>query len=512
MNISRKSIRLVVIVLWLCAISWLVRYEAFPERFESSLDGYEGLISKDVLMLDTWMRIMFKGNPIGFSHSLMGLNESNPILRHVIKNHLTVRMKVMGMEQQINADTDARLNDNYELQQFGFRMSARDYNIRIEASRTGSDRFAVKMNTPHTKQSTTITVPRDVVIYSPMTEMAVKKLKPGQTLTIRTLDPMSLSTANMTFRALRKETISLGGQTYNATVVSSDYHGGTSLSWIDNEGTILRQETPFGWTMEKCTMEEAFNALAESKNAEDMLSGMAVPCEGRIRKARSSRELTLLLTGVEFGNHELQSQRQKVERRSPSEIILTVSADEIPPPGSIRFELTDTELAFLEPSMNIQCNHSDIVAQASRIVRDLDSPVARARAIYSWVLSNVDKEMTVSLPSALDVLRTMKGDCNEHTYLFVALARAVGLPAKVTVGLAYLDGAFYYHAWPSVYIGEWHEMDPTWGQESVDATHIAIIHGELASQLELVKVMGRLQIEVMSSEEAAARQGGNPGQ
>ena len=52
------------------------------------------------------------------------------------------------------------------------------------------------------------------------------------------------------------------------------------------------------------------------------------------------------------------------------------------------------------------------------------------------------------------------GDCNEHTVLFVALARALGLPARTAVGLVYLDGSFYYHAWPEVWLGEWVAVDP----------------------------------------------------
>lgn len=500
MAVSRKHIRLAAFVFWICMVSWLVRYEAFPEKFESSLGGYEGLMSKDILMLDSWMKIMFKGNPIGFSHSTMGLNESDPELRHVVKNHLTVRMKVMGLEQQIHADTDARLDDQYKLQQFAFSMTARDYNIRIDATRAGKDDFDLTMRTPHTKRSSTITVPRDVVIYSPMTEMAVKQLKPGQRLTIRTLDPMSLSTANITFHALREERITVGERTYNATVLSSDYHGGKALSWIDESGIILRQETPFGWTMEKCTMEEAFEALAESDAAEDMLTGLAVPCKGRIPASRSSKELRLRLAGVDFGEHELQSERQTVEYRGNGETVLSITADKLPGKRT-ELNIADDDREFLRSSLSIQCDHSDIIAQTERITDGLADPVSKATAIFNWVNGNVVKEITVSLPSALDVLRTMKGDCNEHTYLYVALARAAGLPAKVTVGLAYQDGAFYYHAWPSVFVGEWHEMDPTWGQESVDATHIAIIHGELASQLELVKVMGRLQIQVLPTEE-----------
>jgi hypothetical protein len=100
------------------------------------------------------------------------------------------------------------------------------------------------------------------------------------------------------------------------------------------------------------------------------------------------------------------------------------------------------------------------------------------------------------------VLLRREGDCNEHTYLAVALARAVGIPARITVGIVCHEGAFYYHAWPAFHVGAagWLETDPTFGQDRVDATHIALLQGELQSQAELTRVFGRLRVEVVEVE------------
>ncbi len=79
---------------------------------------------------------------------------------------------------------------------------------------------------------------------------------------------------------------------------------------------------------------------------------------------------------------------------------------------------------------------------------------ARAEKLTRYVNALLDKKPTVSLPSAREVLRTKVGDCNEHTALYVAMARALGIPARIAVGLVYIHGAFYYHAWPEVYLDE----------------------------------------------------------
>ena len=96
--------------------------------------------------------------------------------------------------------------------------------------------------------------------------------------------------------------------------------------------------------------------------------------------------------------------------------------------------------------------------------------------------------------TALDLRR---GDCNEHTFLFVALARSVNIPAKIKNGLVYLKRRFYYHSWASVYVdGRWIDVDPTFNQLPADVTHILLGEGELPQQVGLIKNLGKIEIEV----------------
>ncbi len=111
------------------------------------------------------------------------------------------------------------------------------------------------------------------------------------------------------------------------------------------------------------------------------------------------------------------------------------------------------------------------------------SPREQAERLVRGVNGLLDKTPTISVPSAREVLRTRVGDCNEHTALYVALARAVGIPTRINVGLAWVLGAFYYHAWPEVYLEEpdgrglWLPVDPTFNQFPADATHVRLLRG-----------------------------------
>jgi hypothetical protein len=84
--------------------------------------------------------------------------------------------------------------------------------------------------------------------------------------------------------------------------------------------------------------------------------------------------------------------------------------------------------------------------------------------------------------------------------LFNALARAAGIPARTVVGLVYLRGAFYYHAWSEVWLGKWISLDAVLDQFPADVTHVKLIEGEIDRQLDMLQLIGNLRIEVLEQE------------
>ena len=66
-----------------------------------------------------------------------------------------------------------------------------------------------------------------------------------------------------------------------------------------------------------------------------------------------------------------------------------------------------------------------------------------------------------------------------------------------------MRGAFYYHAWPEVYIDEgkgrglWLPVDPTLNQFPADATHLRLARGGLEQQAAILPTIGRLKMTVI---------------
>jgi transglutaminase-like putative cysteine protease len=60
------------------------------------------------------------------------------------------------------------------------------------------------------------------------------------------------------------------------------------------------------------------------------------------------------------------------------------------------------------------------------------------------------------------------------------------------------SGAFYYHAWNLVWLGDWVAVDPTFGQFPADATHVALVVGGPEKDIALIGVIGRMRFDVES--------------
>ncbi|HTR53233.1 MAG TPA: transglutaminase domain-containing protein [Kofleriaceae bacterium] len=127
--------------------------------------------------------------------------------------------------------------------------------------------------------------------------------------------------------------------------------------------------------------------------------------------------------------------------------------------------------------------HTPAVARAARAAT-LGTRTARQRV--AALVAYVHGRITYALADehvASHVLASGSGDCSEMSLLFIALARAAGIPARRAIGLAatYEDGgpAFGLHAWAEVALaGRWVPVDPTWNEPLADATHILLFEGE----------------------------------
>ncbi len=163
---------------------------------------------------------------------------------------------------------------------------------------------------------------------------------------------------------------------------------------------------------------------------------------------------------------------QKIEASSDSGIVVSTAARRIPENSTVQLPVSGTEFAqYLTATPQINSKAPQIIALGKQIAGEDKDGRSVARKIGEWTHQNLKWKKVQS--DAVETLASREADCLEHSELYVALARSLGLPARVVSGAALSGGSFGAHAWVEVYLGKWVEIDPTWGlMDHVDATHL----------------------------------------
>jgi transglutaminase-like putative cysteine protease len=134
---------------------------------------------------------------------------------------------------------------------------------------------------------------------------------------------------------------------------------------------------------------------------------------------------------------------------------------------------------YLEPELVIESDDPILIAEARRITDGAQNSWEAVRQLSKWVANNIEGAIPGGV-SAINTYKMRQGECGGHSRLMAAFCRAVGIPARLSVGCIYITkdgGCFAQHAWTEVYTGEggWIAVDPTLFEiDYVDAGHIRL--------------------------------------
>ncbi len=145
------------------------------------------------------------------------------------------------------------------------------------------------------------------------------------------------------------------------------------------------------------------------------------------------------------------------------------------------YQIGYNQMLYTRPTARIQSNDAEISGLARSITANSSDDFERISKLALWVNKQItyDMRMAGELKDAKWILQNRRGVCSEYSTLFVALARSIGIPARIVDGMAYDDTKREWngHAWAEVYIGAWVPVDPTWSPPEVgylDAMHLEI--------------------------------------
>jgi transglutaminase-like putative cysteine protease len=509
----RAGVAAVLLAAWGGGLALLVQREFFQGRVER--------LAEAALRLSpgaTFYTVEQNGRRIGFASTTIDTLTTGI----EITDYFVADLPLAGRVHRASARSVVLLSRGLALRTFDVQAEAAGTPLRVVGRTEGDSVVIFAMDVPGQPTDTQRVAVRGPVLVPTLAPLAValgETPKRGKTYRLPTFDPQQMRSRDVAmtvtaeslfvvddsarFDAAAKIWKSALTDTVRAWHVVGEDAAGFD-GWVDAQGRVVQARQPAGIVVRRMAYELAFEnwriardaaAASDSGPSRDIFESTAISA-GVSLGASAMSQLRVRLAGVSLAGYDLAGGRQSlrgdtllVERRAvgATSFSLTTRAPEF----LARFK---AELAA-EPLL--QSNDIAIVQKAIAIT-GLERDARRvAEKLNRWVYDSLVKEVTFSVPNALQVLRTRRGDCNEHTQLYVALARAVGIPARIATGLAFVRGKFYYHAWPEVWLDDWVPVDPTFGQFPADAAHLRFVVGGLGRQTELLRLIGNLQIQVV---------------
>jgi hypothetical protein len=473
----RRAVHAAIVISWAVMMILLLyrHYGPPPKAVVASSASLPGGIFGE-----RWTGIYYNDKKIGYASRTF----KKSIDGYLISERMKMRLRVMGSQKDIEFETSAHLGPDLGLNSFFLSLKA-DSNMTARGTVEGRN-LHVSIDTAGTRSEANISLKeRPVLDLAIVPGMFRDGLAVGKRYAMSVFDPSTLGREEMSLEVVGRERITVMDKDIDTIKITGSAGSGTLSLWVTDTGEILREESPLGFVLVAERSEEAMKGLS---SAPDITGRIAVSFNMKLPD--NVRYLRVKLSGIDLRDFDINGGRQSLNGD-----LLEVRQEDLKERAGVRRGGTGPESEYLRDTIFIQSKNPAIIAAAKAIVKNEQDRIRAGRLICSWVYRNVRKEPSITVPVAAEVLKTMRGDCNEHTTLYVALARAAGIPSRIALGLVYRNGFFYYHAWPEIYAKGWVAVDPTFGQFPADAAHIRLITGDFDKQARIAAAIGKIKVE-----------------
>jgi len=370
------------------------------------------------------------------------------------------------------------------------------------------------------EQKSTLQWPQGALMAEGLRLLTLKKgLKEGTQYSVMVFSPGMMQAINADILIGAEQNVDLLGRVVPLKEVTTTLNipgAGevVSTSYVDRDLKMLKTITPIaGMQVEMIACAKEF-ALGQNDVLE-LIDKMFLKSPEPLTNLASARSITYILSPVKEGaNFTIPSNdNQKAQTLDNGKVVLKI--EPVAAPAGVRFPYKGTDPAILEamkPTRFLQSDDEKVIELARRAVGGTKDAAEAAKKIEAFVANYIDnRSLSVGYASAAEIIVSKQGDCSEFAVLTAAMCRAVGIPAQVVAGVAYVDDflgnrGFGGHAWAQAYIGgKWIGLDASFkgaGRGGYDAGHIALAvgNGEPVGFFNLASTLGQFKIDKVTIE------------
>lgn len=438
------------------------------------------------------------------------------------------RMGVMayGKRKQIYWRTLAYLKSDYSLARFAFHMEGDGASSDFSGYINGNVIELTILSSGDSRKETIPISDSPVFLAEVLARRAAEALGRGEAVDgeYQVVEPHQVSVSNWKLNLEGKEDLQINGQSFGTYRLKEDAGGFTTQTWVAETGHVVKEWAPLADGVGYLSLVESEKEAkdlefinpdlkeelpASTSNEPDLMYSTSVDGGKEIPHPTQVRRLVVELSNFTLSHPfpfcDYQRNLGQESQSYTNEAPLRLEILQVPPPTESQMvetsPLPENLQKYLEPEPLVQSDHPEIMEHAKTIAAGVKGNWNKALAIQAWMAEHIQPEFRITLPSAIEVLHSGKGDCNEQSALFAALARAAGVPTRICTGLVYQRKAFYYHAWDEVLVSttpeRWIPIDPVLKQTQPDATHIKFGEGGLSEQAYITGLIGKIRARII---------------
>jgi hypothetical protein len=465
---------------------------------------------------ETWDACFLQGGRVGYVHTTerRGTEDGREVVNTETMQQLTIKRSGQASSQEIrgsSVETPAgqliRFESELRMGQEPIRTTGTVHGDRLDLETTAAGSAKpIRTSIPWAADCGGPFAPEQNVLRRPM--------QPGERRTIKSLMIGFDQTADVELAAKDYEPTALRNGTYDLLRIEvvTRLASGEKIEetvWTDRTGDTLKARIPaMGMETFRTTKAEALEEVDAA--APDLFASMLVKVDRPLPHPHQTKQACyrVHLEGADPAGVFATGPTQAVKSIDAHTAEITVYSIRPGQADGNRDAPADPPTDDdLRPNTFIQSDDPLIVADAKKAAGSENDPWRVAVALERFVNREVvNKDYTQAFATAAEVAKSREGDCTEHAVFLAALARARGIPARVAVGLVYVDGkqAFFYHMWTEVFIeNRWIPVDGTLALGGIGAGHLKIAQSNLKSAfsafLPVMQVAGRLRIEIIES-------------
>ena len=445
---------------------------------------------------EDWLGTYYQGKKMGFTKSKTRWGPEGVVMDSTV----FFKIRSESVDQSTTIKQTTRLRPDFKLSSFSLLQEISGHRQQVEGKMAGDElRYRTKSR-GYDKEKTLKFTERTAPSSTFLINLVSAGLKVGQRGELQLfMEPMQLL-IDLKYEVLREETVQYEGEPIETFVIRQRFSGMESTMWVAQDGVVYRETTNMGFESFKEEPQVA-QRIDEAMTVSSVITMSLVKPNKPVPRPKKTYDLIYQIHPVSSPEAIPEDHRQKIvkaEKQADGKYLTTLRVTSEPKNIRLIQQKTDEsgqDPKFLEETAEVQSRHKMIRALARELSADSKSKWQLAKDINLWVYLNLRKEM-VDTVTALDALLERRGECQSHTFLFTALARASGIPTRIVNGLVYSEDyeGFLYHAWPEIFVGEWRAMDPTFGQDRADATHIKLTENSDESPFHLMEFVGKVAI------------------